>query len=285
IEAAVDLRKAREDLFEELCTLRESAFRDRTTSRPPPAVAGLEDSDFFRSLRLPKPSPVPQVTPDPWPVDRLQTPAVPSVASAPRASSLPAPAPRSASVPPREGASIRPPLVSLPSDVRLSLQPSSLAPTETQVSSVRVFPADRRLTTALAVGALALAAGFAAFLGTSTSRRPERPSAAAAPVRPPPRPSAPRPAEVALPVVQIPSATPSTPIESEQPAIPPIAADEGILHAPARAAQHRIYVDGRVIGEGPGDYRVHCGPHAVRIGSKGDEVETLVPCAGSVDID
>ena len=302
IEAAVDLRKAREELFEELCTLRESTFRDRTTSRPPPAVAGFEDSDFFRSMRLPKPSPVPNISPDPWPADGAETPAAPSAANAPRASSVPAPragravseppaaGARATSIPPRESpSSVRPPLVSLPPpSVGLGLQPSSLAPTETQVASVRPFPAGRRLSTGLALGALAVAAGFAAFLGTSTSRPNDRPSAAAAPMRPLPRPTAVRTPEVALPVMQIPSSIPSatkTASDGEPAAIAPIASDEGVLHAPARAAQHRIYVDERVIGEGPGDYRVHCGVHTVRIGSKGDDVETKVPCGGTVDID
>ena len=68
-------------------------------------------------------------------------------------------------------------------------------------------------------------------------------------------------------------------------AMPTIELDEGTLHAPARAAQHRVYFDGRVIGEGEGDYKVACGTHTLRIGSRGDDVEVKVPCGGTLAIE
>jgi hypothetical protein len=61
--------------------------------------------------------------------------------------------------------------------------------------------------------------------------------------------------------------------------------EEGSVHVPARAAHHRVFVDGRVVGEGAGDYRVRCGLHRVRLGSKAKESRIEVPCGGSIDLD
>jgi hypothetical protein len=47
---------------------------------------------------------------------------------------------------------------------------------------------------------------------------------------------------------------------------------------------HRIYLDGHVIGEGPGPLRVSCGPHVIRLGSAGRELSALVPCGGVVRV-
>jgi hypothetical protein len=85
------------------------------------------------------------------------------------------------------------------------------------------------------------------------------------------------------------STTPTAPVASATAApsatAPPIAPGDGILRAPARAAQHRVFLDGRTLGEGSGEYRVPCGKHAVRIGSKGDDSTIDVPCGGSIDLD
>jgi hypothetical protein len=51
---------------------------------------------------------------------------------------------------------------------------------------------------------------------------------------------------------------------------------------PARA-RHRVFVDGRVIGETSDQletFRVRCGFRSVRIGSQGSVQEVNVPCGG-----
>jgi hypothetical protein len=81
-----------------------------------------------------------------------------------------------------------------------------------------------------------------------------------------------RPADV--PVAQ-------PPVSDTPPAVP----DAGVLQTPARARQHRIFLDGREIGEGPGEYVVPCGPHKVRIGSRGEEKGIEVPCGGTAHVE
>jgi eukaryotic-like serine/threonine-protein kinase len=89
-------------------------------------------------------------------------------------------------------------------------------------------------------------------------------------------PAAP-PAATAMPP---PSAT--APPSAPPPA--PSAAKAGLLLLPPRSAGHRIFVDGRVVGEGPRPYQVPCGARRVRVGSAGVERVVAVPCGGSVQV-
>jgi hypothetical protein len=66
-----------------------------------------------------------------------------------------------------------------------------------------------------------------------------------------------------------PSATPST----------------GVLNPPATAAGHRVFVDGRQVGEGTDPIVVPCGRHAVRIGSGGKDVTLDIPCGGETSLE
>jgi hypothetical protein len=45
-----------------------------------------------------------------------------------------------------------------------------------------------------------------------------------------------------------------------------------------------VFVDGKVVGEGPGVYRVKCGKRLVRVGSGDEEKELDVPCGGELPI-
>jgi hypothetical protein len=64
----------------------------------------------------------------------------------------------------------------------------------------------------------------------------------------------------------------------------PPSSTRGTLLTPPRAVTHRIYVDGRVIGEGRGSFDVRCGVRLVRVGSKGRDQRVVVPCGGSVTV-
>jgi hypothetical protein len=70
--------------------------------------------------------------------------------------------------------------------------------------------------------------------------------------------------------------------EEEPPATPPIPPGQGELQLPQSAAQHRIYVDGRVVSEGADPIRVACGTRSVRIGSAGRTQSVDVPCGGAL---
>jgi hypothetical protein len=60
----------------------------------------------------------------------------------------------------------------------------------------------------------------------------------------------------------------------------------GELRTPPEAHEHRVFVDGRVVAyESGAIVRVTCGPHVVRIGSKGATQLVHVPCGGSVGVE
>jgi hypothetical protein len=58
----------------------------------------------------------------------------------------------------------------------------------------------------------------------------------------------------------------------------------GELLAPALSDPHRVYVDGRVVGQTGASFAVPCGPHSVRIGSHGQLQLVVVPCGGSLAV-
>jgi hypothetical protein len=64
---------------------------------------------------------------------------------------------------------------------------------------------------------------------------------------------------------------------------PPAAIDEtGSVDARAEAAGHRLFVDGRVVGQTPCEAKVRCGSHVVQVGSGGLPHRVTVPCGGVV---
>jgi hypothetical protein len=58
----------------------------------------------------------------------------------------------------------------------------------------------------------------------------------------------------------------------------------GDVTPPAAAAGHRIFVDGKVVGNGTDTVRVKCGSHTIKIGSSGTPQTIDVPCGGSLDL-
>lgn len=74
------------------------------------------------------------------------------------------------------------------------------------------------------------------------------------------------------------------PAGSTAPAAEAIPPDVGELLMPAYAAQHRVYVDDRVVSEGTAPVRVKCGTHVLRIGSAGKDRHTTVPCGRSLQL-
>lgn len=123
--------------------------------------------------------------------------------------------------------------------------------------------------TPLAPSAIAaLCASYAA----STPALPALP----APPSPPAPPAAPAPpATAASAAATTPAATTAT-----TPVVPAREKTESLgrlLTADARP-HHRIFVDGKVVGETPATVTLACGPHAVRLGSAGALQRVDVPC-------
>jgi hypothetical protein len=50
------------------------------------------------------------------------------------------------------------------------------------------------------------------------------------------------------------------------------------------APNHRIYVDGRVLGQTPDTVHVKCGAHVIKLGSSAREQTVDVPCGGEVSV-
>jgi serine/threonine-protein kinase len=79
-----------------------------------------------------------------------------------------------------------------------------------------------------------------------------------------------------------PTPPPDGPLPSEGVAAP---ASSGTLVVPALEVSHRVYIDGRVVGESGQPFRVACGHHIVRIGSAGRDQRVLVPCGGEIAVE
>jgi hypothetical protein len=62
----------------------------------------------------------------------------------------------------------------------------------------------------------------------------------------------------------------------------PVSSTKGTLLFPPSAKNHRVFVDGVVVGEANGPIEVKCGPRSVRLGSRGALQTIEVPCAGEV---
>jgi serine/threonine-protein kinase len=82
------------------------------------------------------------------------------------------------------------------------------------------------------------------------------------------------------PVAVTPTAT-ATASAAAAPQIPPQSA---ALVAGKEARQHRIFVDGKPIGEGPGTYFISCGTHTVKVGSSGKPRDIDAACGSSINV-
>jgi len=54
---------------------------------------------------------------------------------------------------------------------------------------------------------------------------------------------------------------------------------------PAYARDHRIFVDGKVVGEGTAPLVIACGQHSIQIGSQGKPRDVNVPCGALAKIE
>jgi hypothetical protein len=137
------------------------------------------------------------------------------------------------------------------------------------------------------------ATGAGSFAKSSVVAASESATSTAAIVVPPPRTAAPGPqasgaataTTSATPTATTAAPTPTptpTPTATAKPSIPESMGEITTTGAPGG---HRIFVDGRVMGETPGTVRVPCGAHTVKIGSGGKAQTVDVPCGAQVQVD
>jgi hypothetical protein len=302
IEIDVDLPSARKLCEEKLGWLRESAFGGATlSSMPPPPVANTEDAAFFQSLHFPKPSPVPDIAPDEAEGDSggilvgLYAETAPDADTEPNRESIDGAVSAMVTTPPvpTTRRSLAAPAFEDPSDTPPPIQPPSFGPGGAYFGPPRSATRRRRAATAIGICTIALVTGVATVdLAPWSGSRPAAATGARdrtegtaeiVPAASHPMAEGLRPANALPTLPALAPAAPST--AAYAPAVARPATDEGILRVPSRAAQHRVFFDGRVIGEGAGEYPVRCGTHSVRVGSKGDELSLVVPCGGSVAVE
>ena len=61
-------------------------------------------------------------------------------------------------------------------------------------------------------------------------------------------------------------------------------ASKASLRVITKVAGHRVFVDGRVVGEGEGPFLVPCGKRAVKVGSRGKVQNVDLPCGGELSV-
>jgi serine/threonine-protein kinase len=82
-----------------------------------------------------------------------------------------------------------------------------------------------------------------------------------------------------------PTAAPSATVDPtlETAMHPPAAnANGGFIAVPASRFSHRVWIDGRLVGESPGVFPVSCAVHSVRVGSRGALQQLRVDCGSTV---
>lgn len=187
------------------------------------------------------------------------------------------------------------PVTSVPAPVvEPALPVAATAPVSASATVAVASPPARRgraVRIALGVTMLAIVAGAAVLVArrdprptltkpTLTTAAAATASAAAA------TPSAPSTSASASAAAATPSApatsSASAPATTSPPAAAPPAASTGAVILPPSADGHRIFVDGRVVGEGRATLRVPCGARSIKIGSAGAPQTIDVPCGGEV---
>jgi hypothetical protein len=80
------------------------------------------------------------------------------------------------------------------------------------------------------------------------------------------------------------STAPSPPPPSPSKAPPPPPAATHAELVVVKPPGHRVFVDGRVVGESPGTFRVSCGKHTVKVGSAGASQTVALTCGSSLEL-
>jgi hypothetical protein len=177
----------------------------------------------------------------------------------------------------------------LPEEPVAAAQPATPEPEPEPEAARPARPAGRGLLVvlivipclALAIASVVLIRGRKDAAATSPSSSPQRLETKVAETQAPTTAAA-----AAAPLAETPSA--ATP---PAPAVPDTDASAGggdATHGEIRTTQpadgHRVFIDGRLVGEGAGAFSVSCGKHVVKIGSSGRPTPVEVACGASVTV-
>lgn len=171
------------------------------------------------------------------------------------------------------------------------------APLGATAASRSVAPRPRRRSSALVVGLVGLA-GVTGGVVAAVLHVLERPAparetvvvapsggvasataSATSPASAPPE-AAPREAASAAPPPSAAAPAASAPAPAASGPAPEVPAGRGVLDATQAPRGHRLFVDGRVVGNTPTTATVACGTREVRLGSHGQTRRVDVPCGG-----
>lgn len=95
-----------------------------------------------------------------------------------------------------------------------------------------------------------------------------------------------QPSVASIPMLETPAGTPASVSAAPVPAPRPIVAGrgQGILVTDSVPGGHRIFVDGRIVGESPSPAVAPCGTHSVQVGSAGTARSVQIPCGASISV-
>ena len=279
LRSAFDMAAGRHALVETIANL--GIARDQATFVQPPSTPsreiGAHRMQLLRSMRPPPLAPT-EPTPKQAPVSMTVRTAAglgPERASVARHDSSPTIrpvlTPHGEIVPfPQPPAPLIPPPPGLPDfdDSVAGELPADLVPL------VRPAPPPLRFSWVLLVIVFAVLAMAAMAWATFAVARASRESTIVHTMRPRPHHVGPR--------FRVARRAPApAPAPSPAPASAP-PSKTGLLKMPASTSANRVWIDGKLVGNGGNDREVACGRHTVKIGSRGREQIVDVPCGGDV---
>ena len=103
---------------------------------------------------------------------------------------------------------------------------------------------------------------------------------------PPTVPTPAEPSAASTPTLETSARTPASVSAGSVPAPRPVVAGhgQGILVTDSVPGGHRIFVDGRIVGESPSPAVAPCGTHSVQVGSAGTARSVQIPCGASISV-
>jgi serine/threonine protein kinase len=95
-----------------------------------------------------------------------------------------------------------------------------------------------------------------------------------------------QPSVGSTPMLETSATTPASASAASVPAPRPVVAGrgQGILVTDSVPGGHRIFVDGRIVGESPSPAVAPCGTHSVQVGSAGTARSVQIPCGASISV-
>jgi hypothetical protein len=198
------------------------------------------------------------------------TPRPPPVRSIPPASSVPLVAAPPLVMPPPAGLPVVHGLT--PVATAPEIPATGFAPRPSPATPNVTTPIARKRSSVVPIVVLLMAVAFG--VAFAVTRFPLTMNTSAQPVAAPP----PKPAPTSASVTASAEPEPSPSVSAGPPS------SVGTVRA-ADSGGHRVWIDGKLVGNTPQAYEVVCGHHVVRVGSNGQPQMIEVPCGGEVQVE